>query len=60
MICPYIRESETTVQQWTKDTDTEEHGQTITKTTFTMRECPKEGCAVWRDGQCWFYGEQDE
>lgn len=31
MICPYNVEAETTIQQWTKDAETEDNGQTVTK-----------------------------
>lgn len=57
MICPYNRKSETLLLQWCqsnpmpdegKDTDCEQ----LQKTTFTMMECPQEGCAVWRNGRC--------
>lgn len=57
MICPYNRKSETLILQWRqsnpppdegRDTDCEQ----IQKTTFTMMECPQEGCAAWYNGRC--------
>lgn len=54
MICPYNRQRETQVLQWTQSNDDNENTnlQQIETTTFAMMECPKEGCAVWYDGRC--------
>lgn len=57
MICPYNRAGQTQVMQYTNELVDEESGvirgyQHIVTDAFTMLECPGEGCAVWRDGQC--------
>ena len=43
--------------QYTNELADEESGvikgyQHIVKDTFRMMECPRDGCAVWRDGIC--------
>ena len=56
MICPYNRKSETQVLQWVQEEAVDATGSTqcqqITKTSFEMMECPKEGCAAWQEGKC--------
>lgn len=60
MICPYNRKSEINMQHFTQNFENEDapecvtSGQTVTKVNFELMECPKEGCAVWRDGKCCF------
>ena len=58
MICPYNRKAEKQVLQVTNEYDEDgknDSTQQITSWTYTMMECPKEGCAVWRDGRCRYY-----
>lgn len=58
MICPYNRKAEKQVLQVTNEYDEDgkaDSTQQITLCEFTMMECPKEGCAVWRDGRCCYY-----
>ena len=57
MICPYNRAGQTQVMQYTNELVDEESGiirgyEHIVADAFTMLECPREGCAVWRDGRC--------
>lgn len=55
MICPYNRKQEKQVLQVTNEYDEDgkaDNTQQITSWTYTMMECPQEGCAVWRDGRC--------
>lgn len=57
MICPYNRAEQTQIMQYTNELADEKSGvikgyQHIVKDTFRMMECPRDGCAVWRDGIC--------
>ncbi len=63
MICPYNVKKRTTVLQWVQTNqngDGENDGvscEQIETVSITMMDCPKEGCAVWRNGSCYFSGE---
>lgn len=57
MICPYNRRVQTQVYQLVNDLVDEENGvsrgnQYVLRDEFEMMECPREGCAVWRNGAC--------
>ena len=50
MICPYNRKQEKQVLQVTNEYGDEgqcDSTQQITSWTYTMMECPQEGCAAW-------------
>lgn len=53
MICPYNRRQELQVLQWEQNTeDSIVKCEQVSRYTFQMLKCPREGCAVWYDGRC--------
>ena len=52
MICPYIQNSHINVQKNIIDKETGQIDAYVTANYWGNMECPKEGCAVWRDGRC--------
>ncbi len=60
MICPYnhIRVKEVTQTRYEYDEDGRNVlNETVQSISRNCLECPKEGCAVWRDGKCKYYGD---
>lgn len=60
MICPYNRRNEIQASQSGysyNDENLNDASGGATVITFEPMECPKEGCAVWYDGRCHYYGE---
>ena len=57
MRCPYNRKSETHSLFWEQNPTEEnetvmKNGKQITKITFELMECTKEGCGAWHNGRC--------
>ena len=57
MICPYNRKSSKWVKQYKNNLVNEELGiiksnEEVLIEEYTLMECPKEGCGVWRNDRC--------
>jgi len=56
LICPYNNKSETSVQSWVENSDSEDEnkkvGSTVTTTTYTQTECQGEKCGAYYNGRC--------
>lgn len=52
MICPYIQSFALTEHVNVLDIEKNFIKKTFTATVWKSKECEKENCAVWRDGEC--------
>ena len=61
MKCPYNRQAEIQVLQWTQEPSEENEGlakcgQEVRNVTFTLMDCPQDECGAWYNGRCNYAG----
>lgn len=52
MICPYIQNTNINIQRNIVNKETGHTEYYVIGNYWGNMECPKEGCAVWKDGKC--------